>query len=136
MYEPSGRRRIANRRSGSGSSVAAKLYYDSLLVGEIADAFEHQGTWSGGFTSLLAPDGAGPQRRVAEFIAFCERWHERLKAGADPDAAEFDAFGPIVRSGRWQVENERGERLAVDQAPVFVEGEVSWRLRGDAGPAA
>jgi hypothetical protein len=104
----------------------SKLYYDSVLVGEIADPFEHQGTWFGTFISRLSPTGSETQRRLAEFIAFSERWHERLKAGGDPDAAEFDEFGPIVRSGGWQVVDERGERTAVDQAPVFVDGEVSW----------
>ena len=104
----------------------SKLYYDSVLVGEIADPFEHQGTWFGAFTSRLPAGGSELQRRLAQFITFCERWHHRLNAGDDPDAAEFDEFGPIVRSGRWQVVGERDEGVSVDQAPVFVEGEVSW----------
>jgi hypothetical protein len=104
----------------------SKLYYDSVLVGDVAEPFEHQGTWFGTFTSHLPPAGSETQLRLAEFIAFCERWHERLKAGDDPDAREFDAFGPILKSGNWRVEDERGERMAIEQAPVFVEGEVSW----------
>jgi hypothetical protein len=102
------------------------LYYDSVLVGEVAELFVHQGTWFGIFLSRLPADGSAVQRRLAEFVAFCERWHQRLKAGDDPDAAEFDEFGPIVQSGHWQVVGERGERTAIDQAPVFVDGEVSW----------
>lgn len=113
-------------RSPIEASLTSKLYYDSVLVGEIAEPFEHQGTWFGSFTSRLPTGGSEMQRRLAEFIAFCERWHKRLKAGDDPDAAEFDQFGPIVRSGHWQVVGEQGERIAVDQAPMFVESEVSW----------
>ena len=104
----------------------SKLYYDSFLVGEIADPFEHQGTWFGAFTSRLPPAGSDIERRLADFVEFCERWHQRLKSGHDPDAAKFDSFGPIVRSGLWQVVDERGDRVAVDHAPVFVGGEVSW----------
>jgi hypothetical protein len=106
--------------------VASKLYYDSVLVGEIADPFEHQGTWFGNFTSQLPAAGTETQRRLTDFIAFCERWHQRLKAGDDPDASEFDAFGEVVRSDLWAVVDERGERVPVDEWPVFVEGEVSW----------
>ena len=106
--------------------MASKLYYDSVLVGEIADPFEHQGTWFGNFTSQLPPAGTETQRRLMEFIAFCERWHQRLKAGDDPGASEFDAFGKVVRSDLWAVVDERGKRVPVDQWPVFVEGEVSW----------
>ena len=113
----------------------SNLYYDSVLVGEVAEPFEHQGTWFGSFTSRLPLDGSEMQQRLAEFVAFCERWHQRLKAGDDPDAAEFDAFGPIVQSGRWRVVDERGMGTAIDQAPVFVEGKVSWVCQ-DARPAS
>jgi hypothetical protein len=115
-----------------GHSVASKLCYDSVLVGEIADPFEHQGTWFGNFTSRLPADGNETQRRLADFIAFCERWHQRLKAGDDPDAGEFDAFG-LVRPDLWEVVDEGGDRVAIDQWPLFVEGEVSWTRRSSRG---
>lgn len=113
-------------RCGMSVKAPSKLYYDSVLVGAIADPFEHQGTWFGSFASHLPQGGSEMQRRLAEFITFCDRWHRRLRAGEDPDVTEFDNFGEIVRSGHWQVVDEHGECAVIDQAPVFVNGEVAW----------
>ena len=106
--------------------MAVQLYYGSVVVGEIASPFEHQGTWFGNLTPRLSVGGSEIELALAEFIAFSERWHERLKAGDNPDAAEFDAFGQLVRSDLWAIVDERGTRRRLDTCPVFVDGEVTW----------
>ena len=105
------------------------LYYGRVLVGEITDPFQDQRTWFGYFTSRLPQNGNETQRRLAEFVTFCERWHARLKSGDNPDANEFDAFGEVVRSGLWEIEDGRGGRSAVEGWPVFIDGEVTWAQR-------
>ena len=79
--------------------MISKLYFASVLVGDLADPLEHQGTWFASFTTRLpGAGGNGTEARIWEFIRFCEDWHGRLGTGSDPDAKEFDAFEDIVKS--------------------------------------
>jgi len=68
--------------------------------------------------------------RARQYIAFCVAWHER-HASEEADASEFDAYSDVIGTGRWTVLLESGESRVVDDAPVFMDGEVSWRLLGD-----
>lgn len=102
------------------------LFYGQVLVGEIADAFAHQGTWFGQFRQALA-DGDGPiARRVREYIAFSDEWHARMRAEQPHDASEFDAFREILASGLWHTRTADGVDSPIVDAPIFMEGEISW----------
>src|SRR3954469_19159492 len=107
-----------------------RLFFGPVLAGELGEPFVHQGTWFATFTSRLDTPGNDAARRVAEFVTFSEVWHRRLRDGEDPDAAEYDAFGDVVRSDLWRVEPPpiRAKRGALDGAPVFAAGEASWRF--------
>jgi len=120
----------AERFDRAGWVVIAKLYFDAVLVGDLADLLEHQGTWFASFKPRLPAGGDRTEARVAEFIRFCEDWHGRLDAGSDPDAEEFDAFADVVKSESWRVVDGGGTRV-LDGAPVFADGEVSWSYRDD-----
>ena len=109
--------------------MISKLYFASVLVGDLADPLEHQGTWFASFTTRLpGAGGNGTEARIWEFIRFCEDWHGRLGTGSDPDAKEFDAFEDIVKSDSWRVMDGSGTRV-LDGAPVFANGEASWNYR-------
>ena len=101
-----------------------QLFYNNIVVGEITDAFEHQGTWFGTFECLLKADGEPTSEQLGEFIEFCRDWFAR--AGAD--GSEFDRFGDIVFSSKWSVE-KAGVKVKIVDAPMFLDGlrgEISW----------
>lgn len=97
-----------------------------VVVGEILDPFISDGTGHGRFRLQVASGHDPATRRVLEFIAFCEAWHARLKAGADPDASEFDTYRDVWESSSWHTVASDGSISRIEE-PVFVEGEVTWR---------
>jgi len=103
-----------------------QLRYGEVLVGTITDALEHQGTWLGKFESLMCANRTETERRIGEFIALCKEWHGRVDSGEGPDASEFDAFRDLLTSGQWHVAAPNGAAARIEEAPVFVEGEISW----------
>jgi len=107
------------------------LWYGDILVGSVEDAFCSDDTWFGDFT--IAPTtAAGPlEERIREFVQFSESWHRRLKESGDVDAVEFERFDDLNSSGLWHADPVAGPALRISEAPVFVEGEVSWRPAGD-----
>jgi hypothetical protein len=112
-----------------------QLFYDNLLVGDIAGAFLHQGTWFGEFHQVIAAQEGPVAQRVCAFIAFCHAWHARLREGAACEASEFDHFSDVLRSGLWLTRDSDGTAATIDEAPVFVDGEISWCLQLVEGPA-
>jgi hypothetical protein len=106
-------------------SLNLQLWYGDVLVADMLGAKPHQGTWFALYRQLVAPDQGEVERRLCEFIAFCERWHQRLGRGEAPDAREFDQFEDLIESGSWRVPCSDGTVL-MTEAPIFAEGEVSW----------
>jgi hypothetical protein len=106
-----------------------QLYYDNLLVGEIAAPLLHQGTWSGDFLRVVAAQDGPLARRICDFITFCREWHVRLHAGTGCEASEFDQFSDLLRSGLWLTRDADGKAAMIEEAPVFISSEISWRLK-------
>jgi hypothetical protein len=106
--------------------MSLELRYGDVVVGEISEPFLSDDTGYGRFhpRPVSAHDPLG--RRVREFITFCEGWHARLKAGADPDASEFDAYREVWDSSSWHTVASDGSVNRIG-GPVFVGGEVTWR---------
>jgi hypothetical protein len=104
-----------------------KLLYGEVVVGTIDGAFVSDGTWFGDFSPEPLTDGDRVNIRVSEFIEFCRKWHERLAAGADADASEFEQFSDLLTSGSWHVRAIDGSDQAIVEAPVFIGSEITWR---------
>jgi hypothetical protein len=103
-----------------------QLWFGDVLVADLLDVIPHQGTWFAHYRQVVVP-GQGPlQRRLCDFMAFCEAWHQRLLRGESPDAAEFDQFADVIKTGSWRVPCPGGTELTMTEGPIFVEGEVSW----------
>jgi hypothetical protein len=106
------------------------LFFDNVVVGEITDAFEHQGTQFGNFECSLPPDGDKTAKRLRAFIEFCTDWFERSGSEAGADASEFDQYRDVVSSGKWSVQKPGGDLSKIEDAPMFqdgLKGEISWR---------
>jgi len=110
-----------------------KLYYGSLLVGTIRNAFQSDGTWYG--TTDLGPgvgsaaQGGELSREIAEYIRFTEEWNERVHRGEPADASEFDRYSNLLKSRQWSTRDEKGKVSHIAEAPVFFTGgEVSWQI--------
>jgi hypothetical protein len=102
-----------------------RLWYDNIVVAELQNAIVHQGTWFAEYRQIATGSEGEEAKRICEYIAFSEKWHERLREGMDPDAAEFDPFKDIVYSGLWRAACAGGA-LTMTECPIFVEGQVSW----------
>ncbi len=107
-----------------------QLYYDSLLVGDIAAPLLHQGTWFGDFHQVIAAGDGLLARRVCDFISFCQQCH--LKPNAKP--SEFEQFSDLLRSGLWCTKGAAGPVGKIEEAPYFMNGEISWRLQRRENP--
>jgi len=105
-----------------------QLHYDKIYVGDITDAFCDQATWLGRFQSRLDSGADILQKRLHDFIVFCEDWHKRLAAGIGGDASEFDQFRDLLTSGLWFTLSSDAAVSKIDQAPSFTGGELSWRI--------
>lgn len=115
---------------GRRRGVDLQLRLGPEVVGTAERAFCSDFTWY----AVFRPDPGMPPR-VREFIAFCEEWHERLRAERPCSAAEFDPWTDIHASPEWRAVSQDGQARVVE-GPVFVEGEVTWRGQPDAVPGA
>jgi hypothetical protein len=106
-----------------------QLNYDDLPVGEIADSFYHQGTWFGRFHQIVSPQDGPIACRICDFIAFCREWNARIAADAPFEASEFEQYSDVVQSGRWFTRDVEGTIAKIEEAPNFINGEISWRLK-------
>jgi hypothetical protein len=107
-----------------------ELWYDSTLVGRVSQVVLQDGV-SLGVIHFAVEDGTDPLlQELLRYIDFCIDWNERTRTQRDPpSASEFDAFGPIVKSGKW-LAKAGDSREAIEDAPVFFAGnEVSWRAK-------
>ena len=103
------------------------LYFGSVLVGEIRDAFCHQGTWYGDFRPTLTGEASGADRRLLDFIAFCMDWAARSRDERPHDVSEYDAFADLIGPGLWQTRASDGAITPISSAPNFyAPGEDSW----------
>ncbi len=98
------------------------------VVGTAEGAFCSDRTWHAVFRP--APD---MPPRVREYVAFCEEWHERLRAGRPNTATEFKPWADIHASPEWRACGP-DERVRPVEGPVFVQGEVTWGAQSDAEP--
>jgi hypothetical protein len=112
-----------------------QLYYDSLLIGDIAVPLLDQETWFGDFHQVVALQDGPLAQRICDFIVFCREWHVRLHAGVTCEASEFDQFSDLLRSGLWLTRNADGTAAKIEEAPVFINGQISWRLKTVESPA-
>ena len=71
------------------------LCYEGRAVVDVSDVFESGGVWYGRIASAV------PAGRVQEYANFCIEWQTRLDRGDCPDAAEFDEYRDVVRTGAW-----------------------------------
>ena len=109
--------------------VTVELWFEVVLIGEISDVREHQGTMFGIFAGQHTEWNDLPLVRLMEYARFCRTWYEKAcqPNGADPE--EFNAFQDIVKPGRWTTVDELGIRRTVSDAPMFMQGwkgEVTW----------
>lgn len=106
-----------------------ELYYGSIRIGSIEDAFYSDDT---GYGIYRLSDGDDPddpgKRRVREYIAFSEDWHARYKKNEAFEDSEWDAFQDVTASRLWRTLSREGVASPMD-GPVFVEGEISWRTK-------
>lgn len=114
--------------SGEGDTSLGELSlcFDGILVGMVVDAFVSDETGHGTFRASACED---PRlARARDFVRFCVDWNARTRESPiPPDAAEFDAYGDVVKTGRWHLAGT-GLRIAIEDAPVFFPGDdVSWR---------
>jgi hypothetical protein len=104
-----------------------ELRYGSVLVGQIEEPFCHQGAWFWLFHPTVVAESGCQERRLYEFIRFCEEWHRRLENGAGPDASEFNTYRDVIQSNLWHTTSNDGAVARFNEAPVFASGDVSWR---------
>jgi hypothetical protein len=105
--------------------MSLQLRFREVVVGEILDPYFSDNTGYGRFRAS-PPGGGETERRIRGFIAFSKDWHARLKAGANPDASEFDAFLDLVESGLWHTASPDGTVRRI-KCPLIVEAEITWR---------
>jgi len=111
-------------------SSEVTLWYGDVLIGRVMDVFLSDMTWFGNLERVVHRCDGELAHRLGSFIDFCEDWNERtLKHPADaPDAAEFDQYSDVLKSGLWIVRNSAGESVRIAEAPVFFHGGgISWR---------
>jgi hypothetical protein len=103
------------------------LGYGDIPVGSVEDAFYSDDTWCGDFTMAPTPASGPLEERIREFEQFSQSWHRRLEESDDAEAVEFERFNDLISSGLWHAEPAAGTALRISEAPIFMEGEVSWR---------
>jgi hypothetical protein len=108
--------------------MSLQLQYGTLLVGELSDVIEHQGTWFGSFRQTLSGDEGPAGKRLCDYISFCRDWDRRIKDGLEPDAAEFDDYLDLRTSGLWHILPSDGTVVVLREAPYFFHSydEVTW----------
>jgi hypothetical protein len=109
-------------------SLDLTLFCGQVLVGDLLNVIVHQGTWFAlEFRQAVRKEVGRRERRICEYIAFSNEWHERLRKQEDPDPSEYDRFGKLAKSGSWSIRSKDGEEIPID-SPGFIGKEVSWRV--------
>jgi hypothetical protein len=102
-----------------------ELRFGPRGVGTIEGVFWSDNTGYGRFRLSDVSTDDPVMRRVREYVAFSEEWHERLTAGAEYSRAEWDAFRDVYDSGMWYTVGTDGTVSRIG-GPLFVSGEVTW----------
>lgn len=106
-----------------------RLYFGPLLLGQIKNAVEREGTWFGAFEAarVKGPDIRDKRiRRIHQYIDFSVEWHKRLAAGQPVVAAEWGMYADVTESDQWHTVDAAGVKRRV-QAPMFhANHEMSW----------
>src|SRR5258708_31145717 len=110
---------MATHEQTDSSPVNLQLWYGRILVADLLNVIVHQGTWFGLYRLLITRKQGKQETRLCDFVAFCEKWHQRLKKGKDPDAAEFDQFKDVIYSGLWRVPFPDGNEMTIPEGPTF-----------------
>jgi hypothetical protein len=104
-----------------------QLCFGHVVIGQITEVFEHQGTWFGAFRPAFFAAPGPLERRLCEFMAFSEDFNARAAAAQNTDSSEFDRYDDILTSGLWRVLAPSGAISKIRDAPNFLRnGEVSW----------
>jgi hypothetical protein len=114
-----------------------QLFCGKVLVGSLLDVFVHQGTWFAKKFRHARPRRVDKNvRRIREYIAFSNDWHDRLANDQDPDPSEYqERFKDLMKSGLWRIRPKGGEEIPVE-IPGFIGEEISWRVpECDTGPS-
>ena len=109
------------------------LRYDSLDIGSIDDAFcgeEATRTWFGKFSASLRNGQDVSEKRIHDFISYCQKWHQRLEVGEAPNASEFNEFKDIVDSDSWSIGQPGGTAIDI-RCPVFYGDEITWTIEDE-----
>jgi hypothetical protein len=90
-----------------------QIFYDQILIGDIADAFEDQNTWFGDFSQRVDGQAGRLQQRLSDFIAFSKDWNRRCATSEAYEPSEFEKFSELLTSGLWLTKAPNGavERL-------------------------
>ena len=106
-----------------------QLLCGKVLVGDLFGVFVHQGTWfAREFCPATHKKVDKHLRRIREYIAFRNDWHDRLANDKDPDPSEYhELFKDLMEPGLWRIRSKGGEEIPVE-IPGFIGEEISWRV--------
>lgn len=118
------------------ASLDLQLFCGPVLVGDLLNVIVHQGTWFAlTFRQAIDRCAGKQERRICEYIAFSNEWHDRLRKQGNADPSEYDHFGDLMQAGLWHIRSKSGVEVPVE-IPGFIEDEVSWRVpECDRGPS-
>jgi len=117
---------MAAPQQADSASLSLQLWYGNIFIAELLDAIVHQGTWFANYRQVVTREQGKQATRLCDYIAFCEKWHKRLKQGKNPGAKQFDHFKDVLYSSLWRVLCPDGSELTMAEGPTFVEGEACW----------
>jgi hypothetical protein len=95
----------------SEKQLDLQLLCGKVLVGDLSGVFVHQSTW---FARRFCPAKHTKVdkhlRRIREYIAFSNDWHDRLANDKYPDPSKYrDLFKDLMESGLWRIRSKSGE---------------------------
>ena len=106
-----------------------QLWFGAIPVGRLSDVFSSDGTWYATVDIAIREPAGERERELLGYVAFCVDWNERQCDADPPGADEFDRYADLIEGG-WYVTLDDGQRMDIDEAPVFFTGgEVTWLAR-------
>jgi hypothetical protein len=111
-----------------------RLYFGPLLLGQIKNAVEREGTWFGVFEAarIKGPDIRDKRiRRIHQYIDFSADWNKRVADGEPAAATEWRVYADVTDSDQWHTVDAAGVKRGI-QAPAFHPNrEMSWEPPND-----
>ena len=109
-------------------STDLRLRYGNVEVGRIRNPFYSDSTWHGTINLAISAQNGELEKRLIEYIRFCEDWNERLRRNDAADPDEFESYVDLLKSRLWVTIDEKNDVSRITEAPVFfVREELSWR---------